>query len=370
MKLPNCGEKEYDSDETPPHNLCASPYAIPDENSVVEVDVNSVVFQELFGRTKSEKKKVRFEKIVDDIVPDKRLKIDENNPNLLTYRLAPKSDEPCFKRHCRFILLMLVLLAIVCVAVPLAVLLPKQRVPLTIEVDNNTVGDDAVPPPKPNSTSDDDDDDKVYKCIESNAELYAAVDAYLLNSNANTTLASIFGYPIGSWCLSPNVTNMDELFSGSRSAAAGNFSGDISNWDVSHVVSMSGLFRSNRAFSGPLPWNTSRVVDMSRMFEDSVFDHESIASWDTGSVQDFSRMFQGSKSLFRKVSVAKFNVTSAKNLRNAFRFASKFQENLCWYGTQLSDLTDVSNMFGGTSCPNKTDPILEGRPGPFCYNCG
>ncbi len=45
------------------------------------------------------------------------------------------------------------------------------------------------------------------------------------------------------------------------------FNGDISDWDVSDVTDMSGMFSDADSFNGDISdWDVSNVTDMSHMF--------------------------------------------------------------------------------------------------------
>ena len=58
------------------------------------------------------------------------------------------------------------------------------------------------------------------------------------------------------------ITNMEVLFSGSTQ-----FNGDISNWDVSNVTDMSGMFLGLK-FNGDISnWDVSSVTNMEVMFK-------------------------------------------------------------------------------------------------------
>ena len=60
------------------------------------------------------------------------------------------------------------------------------------------------------------------------------------------------------------ITDMHELFSNSDRE---DFRG-IENWDTSRVQDMSGMFQGAKAFNAPLDnWDVSSVTDMSRMFQ-------------------------------------------------------------------------------------------------------
>ena len=99
----------------------------------------------------------------------------------------------------------------------------------------------------------------------------------------------IFNGDISEWDVS-NVTTMAGMFNGSL------FKGNISRWDVSHVTDMSGMF-ARSFFNGSLAaWNVSRVKDMGSMFASSMFQGD-ISRWRVGRVRNMSRMF--AQSMFR-----------------------------------------------------------------------
>lgn len=78
---------------------------------------------------------------------------------------------------------------------------------------------------------------------------------------------------------------------------ARDFNQNISNWDVSNVVTMKWMF-INSAFTQPIgTWDVSSVKNMKRMFQNSSFN-QPIANWKVGNVTDMSWMF--SNSLFNQ----------------------------------------------------------------------
>ncbi len=94
-----------------------------------------------------------------------------------------------------------------------------------------------------------------------------------------------FNGNISEWDVS-NVTNMEGMFYESE------FDGDISDWDVSNVENMKCLFYES-AFNGNISaWDVSNVTDMSSMFEDSVFNGD-ISEWDVSNVTNMDGMFDG-----------------------------------------------------------------------------
>ena len=146
-------------------------------------------------------------------------------------------------------------------------------------------------------------------------ELQAAVDAYMAGYNYQETrlplamwsapseerdaaLApqsrgqdSIHG-PIGTWDTS-RVTDMSRLFEKHRY-----FNEDISNWDTSNVTDMRGMFIGALAFNQPInthtvtrddgttytAWDTSNVTNMQSMFKGTLVFNQDISNWNTSNV--------------------------------------------------------------------------------------
>ena len=81
------------------------------------------------------------------------------------------------------------------------------------------------------------------------------------------------------------ITDMNYLFYNLT-----DFDGDISMWDVSNVVMMSGMFEYC-GFNGDISnWDVSNVKDMSHMFEYSKFNGD-ISDWDVSKVEKFDNIF-------------------------------------------------------------------------------
>jgi hypothetical protein len=69
-------------------------------------------------------------------------------------------------------------------------------------------------------------------CFDSQPALLTAVDEYLANNRPDTTVASTYGWPIGSWCVS-RITDFTSIFSADRNPDALTFDESLSNWDTS-----------------------------------------------------------------------------------------------------------------------------------------
>ena len=84
--------------------------------------------------------------------------------------------------------------------------------------------------------------------------------------------------------ITTNVTDMSEMFQDSQ------FNGDISNWDVSKVTDMSGMFMGafyESQFNGDISnWDVSNVTDMLLMFNGAISFNKDLSSWDVSNVID------------------------------------------------------------------------------------
>jgi surface protein len=85
--------------------------------------------------------------------------------------------------------------------------------------------------------------------------------------------AESFNKPLERWNVN-NVTNMSYMFYGSS------FNQDISGWNTGNVTTMDSMFRNNTAFNqwisyipskSKTNWDTSKVLDMSSLFEGALF---------------------------------------------------------------------------------------------------
>ena len=82
------------------------------------------------------------------------------------------------------------------------------------------------------------------------------------------------------------ITDMSELFRET------NFNGDISNWNVSNVTNMCGMFFRCKIFNQDISsWNISNVKDMSYMFCSCKSFNQDISNWDVSNVKNINYVF-------------------------------------------------------------------------------
>lgn len=84
---------------------------------------------------------------------------------------------------------------------------------------------------------------------------------------------------------------VDDWFDGDRAAVIAKY-GHMSEWDVSEVETMQGLFKDRTSIPSLVKWDVSKVTNMVSVFENSDFN-EDIRYWDVRKVTDFSSMFKG-----------------------------------------------------------------------------
>jgi surface protein len=129
----------------------------------------------------------------------------------------------------------------------------------------------------------------------------------------------------------------------SDSAAATTTYGNISDWDVSQVTDMGGLFIDKTTFNDDISsWDVSNVTNMNTMFYDATSFNQSIGYWDVSNVTTMVSMFDGSTSFNQDIST--WCVTNIVSEPNGFSF--------------VSPLSESNKPIWGT-CPNTLTPITD-----------
>jgi len=145
------------------------------------------------------------------------------------------------------------------------------------------------------------------------------------------------------------VTDVSNMFAGA------DFTGDLSDWDVSGVKNMVGMFSSvlldngyefdviSSSFTGDLSkWNVSSVTDMSSMFAGAEFTGD-ISQWDVSNVKNMAGMF--AKADFNR-DLSDWDVSSVTNMEEMF-YTSPFNGSISEW--DVSSVVDMSGMFSGSS---------------------
>ncbi|XRA99628.1 EF-hand domain-containing protein [Pycnococcus provasolii] len=176
--------------------------------------------------------------------------------------------------------------------------------------------------------------------VASNADLRERVGAWLNDQGSATNL---FG-EISEWDTS-KVTDMSDLFNN-----APDFNEDISGWDTSKVTDMSYMFYDAKAFNQDISrWDTSKVTSMRGMFYDAKAFNQDISKWNTSKVTDMSHMFYGAEAFNRDISG--WDTSKVTKMNGMFSSASAFNRDISGWDT--SQVTDMANMFLNTKAFNQ-----------------
>ena len=147
------------------------------------------------------------------------------------------------------------------------------------------------------------------------------------------------------WLDISNVTMLDQLFN------VGTFNRqyifwDVSDWDTSHVTSMTGTFNGCKDICDLSKWDTSKVTSMVNMFYGCSTFNGNISNWNVSKVTRFDSMFYGCSSFNQDIS--NWDISSAKNLSKMFYRCRKFNQSIQkWNITKNMDISYL--LYGCTS---------------------
>tara|TARA_Y100000389_G_scaffold165098_1_gene169138 strand:+ start:330 stop:1571 length:1242 start_codon:yes stop_codon:yes gene_type:complete len=144
--------------------------------------------------------------------------------------------------------------------------------------------------------------------------------------------------PISDWDVS-GVTSMFGLFYGCTE-----FNKDISSWDVSNVTNMSQVFYNCSYFNQPIGgWNVSKVTNMNNMFKLCVSFKQDISNWKVFNVTSMYNMFYGCTTFNQPI--GDWDVSSVTNMGQMFYGCTEFNQPIGgWY---VSKVTNMLKMFYG-----------------------
>ena len=148
------------------------------------------------------------------------------------------------------------------------------------------------------------------------------------------------------------------------------FNEDLSAWDMSGAISLTGMFQGAGEFNSPIGnWDTSRVVDFQSIFDAATSFNQPIETWDVSRSTTFYSTFRLAESFNQpldnwdvsKVTITRSMFQSAKKfnqpldswdtsrvntMRNMFAFCHDFDQDLHF---NVSEVISFDNMFGGHS---------------------
>lgn len=134
-------------------------------------------------------------------------------------------------------------------------------------------------------------------------------DAY--NQPMDTEEVTINNVTYTAWDTS-KVTDMSLVFQ-----LCYHFNQSIQNWDTSSVTNMLNMFENTKSFNQPIgEWNTSKVENMGDMFANASTFNQDIGDWDTSKVEIMRMMFCNAKSFNH--SINKWSLESLKTANLMF----------------------------------------------------
>jgi surface protein len=155
----------------------------------------------------------------------------------------------------------------------------------------------------------------------------------------------------------PNLslaTSMEGMFH-----SAINFTGDISNWDVSNICNMRGLFAHATQFNVDLSsWDVSKVESMDTMFFNADNFNQNISVWDIGNVLTMMGMFKDA-TVFNQP-IGDWDITHVADLSELLAFTTDFNQSLAnWIFVQSMNLTGIFEMAIGLDCQNFSSTLMR-----------
>ena len=150
----------------------------------------------------------------------------------------------------------------------------------------------------------------------------------------NTTRKDFSG--IESWNVS-NVVSMSGMF-----YEASSFNQPLDKWNVSKVRFMFGVFFNAKAFNQPLnSWNVSNVEGMGSMFAGANSFNQALDRWDTQKVLTMRDMFHNAKSFNQDISM--WNISKVKN-KTKMLYRSGMQQIPVWYKEEFQKEQEIDSM--------------------------
>src|SRR6056300_1013477 len=137
------------------------------------------------------------------------------------------------------------------------------------------------------------------------------------------------------------ITNMSFMF---QSAHA--FNQPIGHWDTSRVTDMGYMFEDAEAFNQPIGnWDTTRVTDMGHMFTDAYTFNQPIGNWNTSRVANMGSMFEDAHAFNQPI--GNWDTSRVVTMRCMFHNALAFNQPIGNWNT--SRVVNMNDMFSGVS---------------------
>ena len=152
------------------------------------------------------------------------------------------------------------------------------------------------------------------------------------------------------------VTDLEALFEDTT------FNQNISNWDVSNVISLNQTFKKAYNFNQNINiWDVSNVTDYAETFRGDVGNYlfnQPLNNWDTSSAVKMGSMFRGANNFNQPLN--NWNTSSVTTMIGMFNGATVFNQNLSSWCVELIPIepTGFATLSALTTAnkPNFGDP--------------
>ena len=147
---------------------------------------------------------------------------------------------------------------------------------------------------------------------------------------------------ISDWNVS-NIVSMRNMFSMCEELKS---VGDISKWDVSNVTDMKYMFLGCKKFNQDISyWNVSNVTNMEFMFGACYSLNQNLSNWDVSNVHDMAGMFENCKSFNQDIS--SWDVSNVTSMSFMFQNCNSFNQDISsWNVSKVRSIIDTFN-----NCP-------------------
>jgi surface protein len=165
----------------------------------------------------------------------------------------------------------------------------------------------------------------------SDTNLALAVDEWISDPNLAVTKYGA----IESWDTS-RVTDMSKLFQDRA-----DFNEDVSNWNTSAVTNMAYVFSGASSFHRDLLWDTRNVKFMDGIFNFATSFNGDISTWSTASLQSMDYAFSHASSF--NIDISSWQTMQVKYMAFAFWNATSFSQDLSQWS--VVNVDDMEGMF-------------------------
>lgn len=129
---------------------------------------------------------------------------------------------------------------------------------------------------------------------------------------------------VSDWDVS-HVTNMSGMF-----LKISNFNSDISKWDVSNVTNMQEMFSGCQDFNQDISdWNVHNVTNMQEMFNFCVNFNQDLSRWDVSNVNNMIEMFN--MCIEFECDLKNWNIESLEKCDSIFNNCVKLKDKKPWW---------------------------------------